>query len=89
MTRPKMSTKTATVDVPAAPVEQPPILLCIVCEAEFGKGDKKRFWAHVGGEHGLTSEEYEMMDNLMEDGDGGVEEDVQGRSEKGEQGKDI
>ena len=83
MTRPKMSTKTATVDVPAAPVEQPPILLCIVCEAEFRKWDEKRFWAHVGGEHGLSKEEYEKIDNLdrVEEEEGG-----QGKSEKGEQG---
>ena len=63
--------------------EQPPFLLCVVCESEFGKGDEEQFWAHVGGEHGLSKEEYEKIDNLdrVEEEEGG-----QGKSEKGEQG---
>ena len=58
--------------------EQPPFLICIVCESEFEKGDEERFWSHVSGEHGLSKKEYERIDNLID------EDNVQANSEKGD-----
>ena len=67
----------------------PPLLYCIVCEAEFVKDHEEKFWMHVVADHGLSQEEYKKMDNLMERDDG---EDVGRKSaQKGkqEQGKYV
>ena len=61
------------------------LLLCIVCESEFEKGDEERFWKHVSGEHGLSREEYEKVNNLTEDAGGGEMEEKSDKSEQSSQ----
>ena len=47
------------------------VMLCIICEKEFGDIEKQHeLYAHAEGEHGLSREDYDKVDNYVLDGDG-------------------